>query len=89
MVRVSKAVTADRKATMDEVRVHAAALSRLAGELGLDAPRLRDDGTVVIHSAHPGYQEANRLSAAASEVVGAYVNVITDDVPGAVRSRPL
>ncbi|MDQ3640201.1 MAG: hypothetical protein M3450_01715 [Actinomycetota bacterium] len=84
-----EAVVADRKATGAEVRAHATAIRRLAHELGLAPPRMRDDGTVVIHSSEPGYQTANRISAAASSVVGAYVHVITDDVPGAVSARNL
>lgn len=86
---MTEAVVVDRKATGAEVRAHAAAIRRLPHELGLAPPRMRDDGTVVIHSSEPGYQTANRISAAASSVVGAYVHVITDDVPGAVSARNL
>lgn len=86
---MSTAVASDRKATGSEVRAHAAAIRRQAAELGLAAPRVRDDGTVVIHSPDPGYRTANRLSAAASGVVGTYVHVITDDVPGAATARDL
>lgn len=86
---MSDAVVADRKATSREVSAHAAAVRRLATGLGLGAPRVRDDGTLVIHSSDPGYRAANRLSAAASALVGAYVHVITDDVPGAASAREL
>ena len=37
------------------------------------------DGTVVVHSDEPGYRSILRLSAAATEVVGTYVHVISDD----------
>jgi len=89
MAHMAEAVVADRKATVAEVRAHAAVIRRLAGELGLATPRVRDDGALVIHSSEPGYQAANRLSAAAGGVVGTYVHVITDDVPGAVSARNL
>ncbi len=86
---MSDAAVADRKATADEVRGHAAVIRRLAADLGLAAPRARDDGTLVIHSDEPGYGAANRLSASASAAVGVYVHVITDDVPGAMSAQPL
>ncbi len=44
---------------------------------------------MVVHSEEAGYRSVTRLSAAASELVGAYVHVITDDVPGAVGTREL
>jgi hypothetical protein len=86
---MADAVVADRKATGPEVRAHAIAVQRLADELALGHLRLRDDGTIVIHSSDPGYRAANLLSAAASREVGAYVHVITDDVPGARSARDL
>ena len=60
-----------------------------ANDFGLGGVRVRDDGAVVIHVSDTGYHTANRLSAASSEVVGAYVHVITDDVPGAAAARDL
>jgi len=86
---VSDAAVADRKATVEEVTAHAREIRRVAADMGLGAPRVRDDGTVVVHVTDPGYQAANRFSAAASEAVGAYVHVITDDVPGAASARAL
>jgi hypothetical protein len=62
---------------------HAAALLQLAADLGLSCPRLRRDGTVVVHSDEAGYLATTRLSATASELIGTYVHVITDDAPGA------
>jgi hypothetical protein len=70
---------ADRKATEREIREHAHAVRSLVATFGLANPRLRSDGTVVVHSDEPGYRAVLRLSAAASGVVGAYVHVITDD----------
>jgi len=86
---MADSVVADRKPTRSEVLAHAAAIRRLATELNLGHLRLRDDGAVVIHSSDPGYRTANLLSAAASREVGAYVHVITDDVPGARSARDL
>lgn len=86
---MSRAIVSDRKATAVEVRTHTAAIRSIVDELGLVQPHLRDDGALVIHSSEPGYKTANRLSAALSEVVGAYVHVITDDVPGASPAKAL
>jgi hypothetical protein len=41
---------------------------------------------VIVHSEAPGYASVRRFAAAASSVVGAWVNVITDDVPAARTS---
>lgn len=81
--------TIEAKATAAEVGAHGRALRETAIHLGLSDVRLRDDGTVVVHSSEPGYRAVTRLSAAASEVVGRYVHVITDDVPGAAGARAL
>ena len=86
---MAEAVIADRKATLVEVRDHAEAIRGKAQALGLGSPRVRDDGTVVVHSAEPGYGAVNRLSLALSGLVGAYVHVITDDVPGAASASTL
>ncbi len=86
---MTDAVAADRKATAAEVAARASEIRTLARELGLVGLRLRGDGALVIHDNARGYRTANRLSAAASGVVGAYVHVITDDVPGAVSTRDL
>ena len=79
----------DRKATAREVSSHAADVRRLAGAAGLPGPRLRDDGTIVVHSEEPGYRAVTRLSATLSELVGVYVHVITDDAPAAGSAREL
>lgn len=89
MLHMADALVTDRKAAEAEIRAHAEGLHRLATDLGLPAPQLRDDGTVVIHPTDVGYRTANRFSSAASKLVGAYVHVITDDVPGASAARDL
>jgi hypothetical protein len=89
LVSMSDALAADRKATLPEVEAHAKSLHDEAAQLGLSPLRVRDDGTLVIHSDDPGYKTANRLSAIATQMVGAYVHVITDDVPGAAAAQLL
>jgi hypothetical protein len=59
----------------------------MAADLGSSRPRLRRDGTVVVHSDEAGYQAATRLSATASELIGTYVHVITVDAPRATDAR--
>lgn len=86
---MSKATTSDRKAPASEVRPHAERVRQLSEEAGVSNPRLRRDGTVVVHSPHPGYREVIRLSQRLSDVVGCYVHVITDDVPGAEDAKPV
>lgn len=84
-----RAATADRKASAEEVRQHVDALRALAAELGAGPVAVRDDGTVIVHSDEPGYRQALDMSARASALVGTYVHVITDDVPGAGSAREL
>ena len=86
---MSKAITTDRKARAAEVRAHAEHLRQFAEEVGVTDPRLRDDGTVVVHSKHPGYRDVVVLSQRLSDLVGCYVHVITDDVPGADDALPV
>ncbi|MBA2316210.1 MAG: hypothetical protein H0V93_00240 [Euzebyales bacterium] len=86
---MANTVVADRKATLAEVLAHADAIRRLITAHNLGAPRIRGDGTVVVHSDESGYRSVNRLSTEASRVVGAYVHVLTDDVPGAADTQPL
>ncbi|MDP9021427.1 MAG: hypothetical protein M3N57_01740 [Actinomycetota bacterium] len=86
---MTRTTTTDRKASAEEVRKHAKALRALAAELGVDPVRVRDDGTVVVHADEPGYRQALEASARASALVGTYVHVITDDVPGAVDAQEL
>lgn len=86
---MTRATTTDRKASVGEVRKHAAALRAVAADLGVGPVAVRDDGTVVVHADEPGYQQALQMSARASELVGVYVHVITDDVPGAADAQEL
>lgn len=86
---MARVTTTDRKASAGEVRKHAAALRAVAAELGVAPVAVRDDGTVVVHADDPGYRQALDMSARASELVGVYVHVITDDVPGAADAREL
>lgn len=52
-------------------------------------PAYRADGTLIVHTSDAGYAQALDVSARASELVGLYVHVITDDVPGAVIAQEL
>jgi hypothetical protein len=89
MGSMSKATTSDRKASASEVRPHVARVRQFAREAGVSNPRLRGDGTVVVHSPHAGYREVIQLSQRLSAVVGCYVHVITDDVPAAEDAQPV
>lgn len=75
--------TTDRKASTDEVCAHAAALRQLAELRGLGEPRVRDDGTLVVHTDEPGYRAVLEFAAQAAAEVGTYVHVITGDAPAA------
>jgi hypothetical protein len=81
--------TTDRKATADEVRAHAAALRQLAEHSALGEPRLREDGTLVMHTTEPGYRAVPEFAAQAAAQVGTYVHVITDDAPAARTTTAL
>jgi hypothetical protein len=86
---MTKATTADRKASASEVRSHAEQIRGLAAEVGVSKPRLRADGTVVVHSEQPGYRDVVAFSQRLTDLVGCYVHVITDDVPGADDATPV
>jgi len=81
--------TTNRKATADEVRAHAAALRQLAEHSALGRPRVRDDGTLVVHSSEPGYRAVLEFAAQAAAQVGTYVHVITDDAAAAQDTTAL
>jgi len=65
------------------------AIRQFAADLGLTNPRIRDDGTVVVHSTSLAIVQVFRLSDLATDEFGVYVLVITDDVPGAVGAQDL
>jgi hypothetical protein len=83
---MSDVVANDRVATRSEVLAHRAELAALARANGLGAARADRAGVVIVHSDAPGYGAVRRFATAASRVVGAWVNVITDDVPAASTS---
>lgn len=89
MAHMANTAATDHKAGAGEVHARAPEIRRLAADLGLPAPRLRDDGTVIIHATDAGYRTANHFSSAMSHIVGTYVHVITDDVRGAASARDL
>lgn len=75
--------TSGLRATRDEVIAHRVQLRRMASDEGLSELRVDPAGTVIAHSDAPGYGSLRRFATAASSLVGAWVNVVTDDVPAA------
>lgn len=75
--------TGDRVATRAEVLAQRVELRRLATERGLTDVRIDPVGTVVVHSESPGYRMLRLFATDAAAVVGAWVNVIVDEVPAA------
>jgi hypothetical protein len=74
-------MTADRRATLDEVSAKRSELRSLASRYGFTQARIAAGGMIVVHSDAPGYRAVARFAGDASRLVGAYVQVITDDVP--------
>ena len=82
MTSMSGMIVEDRRATRDELVAHRGALLELAGARRLSNLRLRDDAAIVLATTRPGYRDVASFVNAASELVGAYVYVVTDDTPG-------
>ncbi|QBI18326.1 hypothetical protein ER308_01225 [Egibacter rhizosphaerae] len=82
-------VTSYERATAEQVRAHADQLRAAAQAAGLSNVRIRDDGTLVVHSPDPGYRQIFDLADRAEDIVGCYVHVIGDNVPAAEGARPL
>lgn len=76
----------DRTATRDEVLAARQQLRRLAAEHRLTRPGVDAAGAVVVTMPADdlGYGALKRFAAAASEVVGSWVNVVAADAPGGV-----
>lgn len=90
MSAMSYTTAAGRVATRDEVIAQRDALRHLADQHGLGGPRLSASGTVVIHTDDSGYRTVRGFATAVSGLVGAWVNVITDDAAAAqVETTPL
>lgn len=85
---VARVGIGDRRADFAEVEKHRHELRRAVDRSALSRPRLRSDGTIIVHSEEPGYREVLRFAAEAANLVGAYVHVITDDVPAAQVDAP-
>ncbi|MBN9611833.1 MAG: hypothetical protein J0I11_21270 [Actinobacteria bacterium] len=80
---MSRAIINDRRASWSDVDRRRSELRRVAAECGLTDVRLRDDGALIVHAIDHGYRSTGRFAVAAAGLVGAYVHVITDDVPAA------
>lgn len=84
------AVTTERaRASVDQLRAAAATLRALAVRHGLSGLRLADDGTLFVHiDSEPGYRPVLDFVDAATRVLGAEPNVITDQTAAAVAKLP-
>lgn len=83
-------MTADRRATAGEVTAKRVELRALASRHRFDAINVAADGMIVVHTDDPGYRNVARFAGEASRLVGAYVQVITDNVAAAaVPTNPL
>lgn len=87
---MSDLMTGDRRATASEVTAKRVELRVLASQHRFGPVRLAADGMIVVHTDEPGYRDVARFAGEASRLVGAYVQVITDDVAAAsVPTTPL
>jgi hypothetical protein len=80
---MAELMTADRRATIDEVTAKRSELRSLALRHGFGEARVAADGMIIVQSDAPGYRPVARFAGEASRVVGAYVQVVTDEVPAA------
>lgn len=79
--------SAERIATRPEIMAHAARLRHVLHDHGLTNPRVRADGVVIVHTDDHGYGALNHATLPCSDVVGVHVQLITDDVPGALNAE--
>jgi hypothetical protein len=87
---MSELMTADRRATIDEVAAKRVELRELSSQHRFGSVRVAADGMIIVHTDDPGYRDLARFAGEASRLVGAYVQVITDDVAaGSVPADPL
>lgn len=90
VVAMSELMTADRRATADEVAAKRVELRTLASRHRFTAVEIAADGMIIVRTEAPGYRDLARFAGEASRLVGAYVQVVTDDVPAAsVPTIPL
>ncbi len=82
MAAMSATIVEDRRATRAELVAHRDVLHSLATEYDLTNLRVRTDDALVATAASRGYRKVASFVNAASEFVGAYVYVVTDDTPG-------
>lgn len=85
---MARATASDRQASRSEVTAAAAALRKAADGAGVTGARIRGDGAAIVHSPDAGYRTIARFAAAAADIVGTYVHVISDDVPAAQIDAP-
>ena len=78
----------ERRAEYAEVDGHRDALREAVKRAGLSRPRLRSDGTVIVHSNAPDYSQVLTFAAEARRIVGSYVHVVTDGTPAGRSELP-
>lgn len=77
------------RATTDQLLGSQAGLRKLAAREGLSNLRLAPDGTVFVHvDRDPGYGPVLRFVEAATELLGAEPNVVTDETESARVKLP-
>jgi hypothetical protein len=83
-------VALDRRATRREVLEHRQRLTEIASAAGFENLRVTADGALVVHPSDLGYRATVHFARQASDVVGAWVQTITDDAPAAAgETSPL
>ncbi len=79
-----------RAATADEVAAKRVELRALASRHRFAAIDVAGDGMIIVRTDAPGYRDLARFAGEAARLVGAYVQVVTDDVPAAsAPTKPL
>lgn len=78
----------ERNATAEEVAAHEEQLRTLAADAGLSGFEVRQGGLVVVHSDEAGYRSVIRFATEASRLVGAWVQVVTDESDTGRSSDP-
>lgn len=73
-------------ATADQIRKARQQITDLAVRLNLNALRLADDGTLLVHVDHDrGYRPVINFVNEAAQLLGAIPRVVVDSAPGAGR----
>lgn len=71
----------ERTATRDEVIAEREGLHRILTAHGLTDPRVRADGSIIVHTDDGGYGPIIRATGEARELLGHHLKLVTDDTP--------